>query len=530
MDDEVGAVSGVEAQDTGKAGVGGTVVSPPPAVPSVSSLAPPPARIVDAVLMLMGDTGSGKSTLMATYADWVWKTYRKVTYYYLFDLGGVPTEIMVLVQKGIIRLWKARLRTGSGLALDTMHKATLGHWPKVWNPATGESAPDVELVAPRGSVFVAKCPLGHEIIRTKIKAMVKATLCRKCSPPKMVSLTDMQVSEQVLISPGFADRGAAIFDGISSMSDIVMRDLAERAAAGDIKGTGQLIKSGDMQYAGNNEGHYGFAQNRTSEWFANAISIPGLVIWPAFTALELRIAGDAETNAGLPFYGPQIAGRAMTGKIPQLVGNCLGTAVGVNKDKGGKSEHRLYLKEYRQDDNIPHKVKTRVGPGHLPEYLTDGPIGAGEVELSFKDFSLGRFMELYDAAMAQISARTDAKYGGDTPGLPSGTMEVEGGKTTKDEQGKGTGVQPGQSVSGVAASIVPGRNVQAAAASTSSVPGTASTPVKPAVAPASTGSNITAGSTSSNGPSATTPPKPNPAVAPVGIPRVGLPGPKKMGG
>ena len=49
-------------------------------------------RIFTATLV-MGVSGSGKTTLLATFADYLWETYRKILLLYSWDGGAIPTIV-----------------------------------------------------------------------------------------------------------------------------------------------------------------------------------------------------------------------------------------------------------------------------------------------------------------------------------------------------------------------------------------------------------------------------------------------------
>ena len=90
--------------------------------------------------MIFGDTGTGKSSLIATLAEYVWEKHKKVTLLYSTDGGGFGTNVEVLIEQGIIWLWKMRSR---GLAFETVARATQGYWPEeILVPQTGEVAPE----------------------------------------------------------------------------------------------------------------------------------------------------------------------------------------------------------------------------------------------------------------------------------------------------------------------------------------------------------------------------------------------------
>ena len=75
--------------------------------------------------LIFGDTGTGKSALAGTLAEYIFEKFGKITLYYSVDGGGFPTNVEALVNKGIIWLWKLRSR---GLAFETCARAAQGYW------------------------------------------------------------------------------------------------------------------------------------------------------------------------------------------------------------------------------------------------------------------------------------------------------------------------------------------------------------------------------------------------------------------
>lgn len=378
---------------------------------------PDPARLnpaVSAADILFGETGTGKSSLAATYAQWIWERFNKVTLLYSTDGGGLVTDLQALIKLGIIRFWRLRTRSAEGLAQETCTRATQGYWPAEIDPLTGAVDPAAKLVPSFQWTFTCKCPKGHVIRQAPSVAAFTPTMCPLCSPPEMCTAANWTVDKEGKRNPWFDNVGAVIYDGISSMQDWIMEDMAARAGRLEISGDGKPIRSGELIYGGSNVSHYGFAQNRAPEWISNTLTIPGLVANPLFTALELKIT-DEETR--LPFYGPKIAGKARTADLPQKVGNCLNT-VTVRDDKG-RERWRLYLQRWHGDDGVPRLAKNRAAPGVLPEFLEDAP-----GDPSFSRFSLGVFHEMLEQALAASIDRMNKRFGGSAPGLPSGKMDL----------------------------------------------------------------------------------------------------------
>jgi hypothetical protein len=229
----------------------------------------------------------------------------------------------------------------------------------------------------------------------------------------MVTLSDAEVGQEATISEHFKVVGGVAFEGITSNSDWLLAGLSDRRAAnelgGEKPGLGNPIRSGGMLFGGNNRADYGFAQKEAERWLLNLSAIPGLKIPPIATGLETR----SDDEVALPFYGPQIAGQARTGKVPQWVGDYLGCQ--VVKDDKGNMVWRLYLTEYRGEDGFPHKYKTRGWPKSMPPYLED----ASDTE-PFTQFNLGIFWDFAERARGVVFDRISAAYP-DAPGVAEAT-------------------------------------------------------------------------------------------------------------
>jgi len=361
----------------------------------------------------MGDSGTGKSSLLATAAEWGWREHKKVSLLYSIDTGGYPGRIDALIRSGIIRIWKMRTR---GEAFETCSRACLGYWPTEFtDPVGGETHPGVSLLPPVTTMYYLHCKCGTVVKEaTNRKAFQQTFTCKECGT--RVNLQIGTVTNKSAVHRFFEDVGLRMYDGITSMNDWIMTDMAEKGARGEIKGEAAIrIVSGEDVYASSTRNHYGFAQTRSSNWINDAANIPGLVVGPIFTARKQR----ATDNQKVSIYGPMIAGQAKTSEVPAWVANCLGTS--VFHDPKGRREFRMYLTEYmEQDDNVKHLCKTRAEPGTVPEFLSDGPVGPDNKPISgeapFTTFNLGYFFDIVEKATEKSLASTLEAYP-DAPGM-----------------------------------------------------------------------------------------------------------------
>lgn len=368
--------------------------------------------------LVVGDSGSGKSSLLATLAEWVWANHKKVTLLYSTDGGGVPATMDALIRAGIVRYWKLQTR---GEAFESCSKACQGYWPTEFtNPLAGETPPNVSLIPSISSTFTLCCDKCGTVLdeQHNRKAFGQLYLCA-CE--NRVTLQNAAVTETTEVASFFKDVGAVMIDGITSMNDWIMGDMSDKSARGVLKGEtsalGGKIVSGDMIFGGSNRSHYGFAQIRSRQWLQDANNIQGLVIGAVSTA---RVQRATDTNSNVRVYGPQIAGQAKTADVPAWVGNCLGADIMI--DAKNRKEWRLYLTEYMEPgDDVLHLCKTRAAPGTMPDYLSDGPVDpetgkpANGAE-PFTQFNLGHFMELLENATKKTLKDTLANYP-DAPGL-----------------------------------------------------------------------------------------------------------------
>ena len=430
----------------------------------------------NAATLIVGDTGTGKTTLLATVAEYVWEKYQKITRYYTSDPGGFGDIMVALVRRGIVEVWRMRTRDpdGSrGLPIGTCSLATAGYWPvEVDAGDTGDCPPGVELMAPSEVVFELVCACGDSSRTAGSKEGFKvAKPCPSCKK-QMNAQTAKGIIKVVKPRPEFAHVGALLFDGLTSMSDWCMDDLGARAGKNQLGGEGSsiaAIHSSGVVYGTPNRAAIGFAQNRAHEWPLNASAVSGLLVPPVFTALELR----ATDEGNMPIYGPKLAGRAKTADAPSWFGNCLGASL---QEERGKTVHRLYLREYRDPgSSIPHLCKTRALGGTMPEYLQDEENDAPNTQ-----FHMGKFFDLLEAAQGKADERLEKKFGDVREKIAAMKAAAAEGVTVRRE----TAYQEQSSAPGPAQAPTPTPQPQKPAAATPATPAASAQPARPAARPA----------------------------------------------
>lgn len=384
-----------------------------------------PRTQVNSATGIMGVSGSGKSSLAATLAKYLWRNHRKVLLYYNCDGGGFPAEVQACIAAGIVRVFRMRTRDTSAqdLAFETCARSAQGWWPRRINPTTGEVEPGVEMVPPMQLQFQMRCPSGH-LVKSVISAgMLTPAPCPECKV--MVGKAEMKVSKSLVRNKGFEDVGGVFFDGLSSMLSWELMELGGRAGRMELRGEeaaiGGKVSSGEMKFGGTTRSHVGFVQTRGEELVHLTLGIPGLVVPPVFTMLTHE---DVDER-GLNIRGPKIAGRAKTDEAPQWFGNML-EAAKIPAETGNGTQRTLFLSEFTDANGVRHLLKHRGSPGTMPEKLQDDPDGETSPDKAFVQFNLGFFFELLNAALEQKISQVMAEFP-DAPGLPEGIVDIGGG-------------------------------------------------------------------------------------------------------
>lgn len=367
--------------------------------------------------LIIGPTGSGKSALLATVAEYGWETFKCVSSLYTSDLGGYPSRVEALIRMGII--WPFRLRTrGIDLSFETMHLAGLGYWPaRMRDKMTGTVDHGVPMVAPVTTVYIQTCgTCGTEIKRTQHRQLLKNNSCKTCN--KTVQQRDTVITTEAYPTAGLENRRICLFDSLTSGSEWYLQDLAHRKElAGEIGAIGGTVESGDLVFKGNNRAQVGFAQTRILELVSNSLAIPNQVIMPVWTALAHE---TTDQSGRLAVVGPKLAGDAKTESAPAWFGNSFEAAV-VEGERAGEKIRRLYLAEFIDAEGRKHLLKHRADPRFMPEYLEDPPYSANQPpsdEGLHSEFSLKKAFTLLDTALERSMQDLQAKYAG-APGIES---------------------------------------------------------------------------------------------------------------
>lgn len=419
--------------------------------------------------LISGPTGRGKTSLFRELVKHLWRKQRRLSRLYITDGGGGIVGLQALAEKGVLQTFRLRSRVSIGagsrdLAFETCHRATQGWWPRAVDPVTGIAAPSVEMVPPVTQTLRMYCPQGHLIAEEQVEAKLTPRACAKCgegkklapgaAPEKYGKATPgVRVQSSSSTTPGFEQVGAVLFDGITSMCDWTMTDLADRSARKELGGEdaaiGGIVKSGSMDFTGNNRSHYQLSQSIAERWLVTSGAIPGLVIPAIWTSLE--VPGKTEDGEGRE-WGPQIAGSAKTGKVPSWVGNYLGCQ--LVEGERGREEFRLYLRSWVGPDGLRHPYKHRTDPRDMPEYLSDWNHDeireylpdwefSGDPGTPFSGFNLAIFFALLERSVQRRLAEDDL---GETPGLPQGgVLEVGGAaRFEADDQARFRSQDPAQ--------------------------------------------------------------------------------------
>jgi hypothetical protein len=391
-------------------------------LPALQQISPKPGIVrVNSAMLVMGPTGSGKSSLLGTAMEYVWETFGFLTHFVTVDGGGFPTKIQGLIEKGICVPWRARTRdlADGSLSFETCLRAAQGWWPKRLNHRTGECPPGVQLVPPITERYEMSCPNGHLIKVVPFQSLLTPAMCPSCKIH--TTKENMRVVKSAGQTKGFEQVGAVMFEGLTSMLSWMLSDMGQRSGRLELKGEegaiGGKVISGDLKLGGNTRSHVGFAQSRAEELVLNTLSIPNLVIPPIFSALTM----EATDEGGLSIRGPKLAGRARTDEGPSWFGNCVETE--VRKTDKDERQYRLNLSEYTDESGVRHLCKHRGAPGTMPAFLEDPPITDREKDTAFTQFNLGVFIQLLEKALEQTLVDMSEKYP-NAPGVADGWVEV----------------------------------------------------------------------------------------------------------
>ena len=289
--------------------------------------------------ILYGDSGTGKSTAAKHFSHYIYEKTHKLTLLLSLDGGGWG-PMQPEINAGLINAYRCNIE----VPLPTLRKISQGFWP-------------VD------------------------SAMTRA-------------------AETNLVGVDWGKYGGVIVEGVTSISQALMRHLADKGIKTGEDVTSpfmqQVIVDGRMvaeQFAGNSRAHYGFVQSQLYSLMMNFNSLPCEYV--LYTGLESRAEEDDRTL----IYGPQIAGKKATALVPSWVGDCI-HAQGVPVRKTVRipdpsdpkklvdseiveTAIRMYfVKHPDQATGIMYPAKPRVSPEAIPELMKRWPGGYFEPGLS----------------------------------------------------------------------------------------------------------------------------------------------------
>ena len=122
----------------------------------------------------------------------------------------------------------------------------------------------------------------------------------------------------VLDAKANANIGLWAFEGLTSIADALMQNLAKQAADGKNIGGGgninfSITADGEtVKVGGNNQAHYGVVQTRIVEEMWQSQKLDGWVMWTA------ALKRDDDQNSSGRVLGPSVCGKALTGELPRF--------------------------------------------------------------------------------------------------------------------------------------------------------------------------------------------------------------------
>lgn len=285
--------------------------------------------------LIVGDTGSGKTKLLADAVEWMYRKNKKQSRIYSSDGGGAgdqSDDLGVLVKLGIVKVCYVREPREKGVGwypLEVVRKIARGWWPAAdgqLKPPTAQDLQEVGLWGWEGMTSMADWLLDT-------LAIFRA---------KGINVGDLQSN----VKP---------FPLSGEMADLNRPDA--------------------LKDAGNSASDYGLVQKTINNMVMACRVLPGKKIW---TALEVCGKEDKESDwkgasTGLQrklVFGPALGGTARTALIGKDFGNTFGVELVRGKD--GKLLRRLHLQTWYDEENpkIPHLAKVRgVAEGSIPPFL-----------------------------------------------------------------------------------------------------------------------------------------------------------------
>lgn len=375
----------------------------------------------NSVTAVYGITGSGKSSLGDTAAEYCWERFNGTTLCYATDPGGFGNKRLSLIRLGIMKVWDP---TNHVRPFETMELISLGAWPlMIEDPERGYADPHVPLVLPRQLAHLLICPQGHQAARFDNDLLLQTAqiACPTCGV--VTSLANAQRVEKVIVkSKLFHSVGLRIYDSVTAMNDRgLLIELPGMSARGELPtgreggaalGSADAIRQGSVVYGTGSKSQVGFMQNRSYGWLVNIRQIPDQVV-PAIAMFGVEQSKVDDESGGEQLLGPKIAGNARTSAVGGWVGNLLHAS--LEPDEQGHMRHRLWLKNHidpRRPDRIPYVAKHRGTPLGMPEFLEDPwhDDPATRADHAWSQCSLKRFFELLEEQFEEQQKRDRAKY------------------------------------------------------------------------------------------------------------------------
>lgn len=197
------------------------------------------------------------------------------------------------------------------------------------------------------------------------------------------------------------DIGLYAFEGLTSIADALMQNLAKKAADGvNIGGGGNInftvADAGEsIKVGGNNQSHYGVVQTRITEEVWESQKLPGWLMWTA------TLSRDPDQSTA-QVLGPQIAGKALTGEVPRwFVYTFRITVIPPPAGSSAKERHILYLGSH-QDQGAGAK-----GMANMRRPLDADPLTDFKVEPA----SIVKAIQMADTGREQARDRIKARLG-----------------------------------------------------------------------------------------------------------------------
>lgn len=448
---------------------------------------------------IYGLTGSGKSNVADTGAEYAWETFRAITLCYAADLGGWGNKRLALIRAGIVRVWDPRNHINP---FETMELISMGAWPeKMIDAERGLAAPDVKLILPRVVRYAPYCKNDHAVATfdSAAEAASVNVKCPQCGEV-VTSQTASRVQKQI-VKPGlFKSVGFRIFDSMTALNEWGLMqvlpqmsadgELPRNSSGGSVLGSADAVRSGNLKIGTGSMAQVGFMQNRTYVWMANMRQIPDQVL-PNVITFGVEASKTDDESGGQMILGPKIAGSARTSSVPGWLGNCIHMSKEpVNDAPNAPMAYRMWLTNHvdpKDQRKIPYLAKHRGHPLGMPDYYQDPP---NDPAKAWTECNLGRFFKDLQAQLDDIEKRNKERFkvlpdvAADAPDEVMGEVAPVA-NAPRVVAGPIAGARPAGAVAGARVAVAGAPRVAAgvaAAPAPSTQPPAPAGPVQPAVA------------------------------------------------